>query len=72
MTNASDDGEAFSRVPEKAFAAPDALTDRHLHMVPALSAFAHEHTWALRDTEHYDYGLTVNRFECDCGGVSYT
>lgn len=37
-----------------------------------MDAGAHEHLWALRETEHDDHGLSLNRFECDCGGVSYT
>ena len=38
-----------------------------LQLVPA-----HEHTWALRDTE-YDNGLTLNRFECEtCTAVRFT
>jgi hypothetical protein len=38
-----------------------------LHLVPA-----HEHTWALRDTE-YDNGFSLNRFECDaCSAVRFT
>ena len=45
---------------------------RHLVLVPPPSDLtdAHEHTWALRDTE-YDEGITLSRFECACGGVRY-
>jgi hypothetical protein len=38
-----------------------------LQLVPA-----HEHTWALRETE-YDDGFVLNRFECDsCTAVRFT
>jgi len=33
----------------------------------------HEHTWALRETEYDDSGITLNRFECDgCPAVRFT
>jgi hypothetical protein len=44
---------------------------RHLALVPALEAVPHDHLWALRDTEYDDSGLSLSRFECDCGSVRY-
>lgn len=48
------------------------LPKRRLVVVPPLSAPVHEHNWTLRETEYDEHGLTINRFECDCGDVSYT
>jgi hypothetical protein len=48
------------------------LPKRRLVVVPPLSAPVHEHIWTLRETEYDEHGLTINRFECGCGDVSYT
>lgn len=42
---------------------------RHLALVPEP---AHDHLWALRDTEFDDSGIVLRRFECTCGAVTYT
>ena len=46
-------------------------TERHLRVVPIPRRPMHDHSWELRETDYDDSGLTVRRFECDCGGVSY-
>jgi hypothetical protein len=33
-------------------------------------AAAHRHEWSLRETEYAD-GMTVRRFECRCGAVTF-
>lgn len=45
---------------------------RHLTLVPEPDPTVHDHLWSLRDTEFDDSGLTLSRFECDCGAVTYT
>lgn len=61
-------GAADSAAREETIGAPE----KHGDVVPPLSAPVHEHIWVLRDTEYDDIDFTVNRFECDCGEVSYT
>ena len=38
---------------------------------PAPVGCPHDHVWELRETEYDECGMTLNRFECDCGQVSY-
>lgn len=52
-------------------APPAVVAESHLSRVSPLTALIHDHTWTLRETEYDDCGLTLNRFECGCGGVSY-
>jgi hypothetical protein len=59
---------AVSEVQDEAVGLPT----RRLALVLTLSAPVHEHIWVLRETEYDENGLTVDRFECDCGDVSYT
>jgi len=36
-----------------------------------VAAPVHDHVWELREIEYDECGVTLNRFECACGQVSY-
>ncbi len=72
MIQTPGNGSTFSLVGTTEPTVVLAPPERHLRVVPPGGTAAHDHLWALRDTEHDDFGLTLNRFECDCGDVSYT
>jgi hypothetical protein len=61
-------GAAVSELQDDAVGLPG----RRLTVVPPFSEPVHEHTWTLRETEYDENGLTTDRFECECGDVSYT